>query len=75
MEFVENVWHHACLSFLKLKPTAYNNYRDADLDFTCLDVQNIINKYGIMPPHWHVFWDTLAETDTETIDSDTDDDL
>ena len=57
MKFVENDWHHACLTALNLKPSYDNMYNS--FDYTFEEIQNVINKYGKFPDPTHYYWEEL----------------
>ena len=57
LKFVEDEWHHACLSALNLHPTNDNRYND--FDYTFEEIQSIINKYGKSPDKNHYYWEEL----------------
>ena len=47
MRFVEDDWHHACLTYMDLKPT--DDVRCNDFDYTFEEIENIIKTYGKKP--------------------------
>ena len=57
MQFVEDDWHHACLSQYNLHPSFDNRYNDFDLDIQ--EIKSIINKYGKTPSRYHWYWDEI----------------
>lgn len=60
MQFVENDWHHACLSYYTLYPTDDAMYNSFDFDIP--EIEKIINKYGKTPPRCHWYWDEINNT-------------
>ena len=60
--YIENQWHHACLSAYNKSPSAENKYLDLKLNLNFEDIQDIINAYGIYPPENHWYWVKLTKT-------------
>ena len=55
MRFVEDDWHHACLTYMDLKPT--DDVRCNDFDYTFEEIEEIIKTYGKKPSSYHWYWD------------------
>jgi hypothetical protein len=64
MQFVEDDWHHACLSYYTLYPTDDEMYNSFDLDIK--EIELIINKYGKTPSRCHWYWDEIKNTLPDT---------
>jgi hypothetical protein len=57
MTFVENEWHHVCLSYLKKRPT--NDNRHNSFDYSFEEIQYMIKTYGKYPDKNHYYWEEL----------------
>ena len=55
MRFVEDDWHHACLTYMDLQPTDENRYNS--FDYTFEEIEEIIKTYGKNPSSYHWYWD------------------
>ncbi len=64
MQFVEDDFHHACLSKYNLHPSFDNRYNDYDLSIQ--DIVLIIDKYGKTPSKNHWYWDEIQNNFPET---------
>ena len=59
--YVENQWHHVCLTALELNPSTVNCYKNIAIDLDFEEIQDIINAYGIEPPQNHWYWGAMAQ--------------
>lgn len=53
MNYVEDIWHHATLTYNKLVP--FDDCRYNDLDYTDKEILDIIITYGVRTPNWMDF--------------------
>ena len=56
-KYIDDEWHHACLTALNLHPSDDNRYND--IEYTFEEIQNIIKKYGKYPDKNHYYWEEL----------------
>lgn len=54
LKYVEDLWHHATLTYYNLVPSNDTRYNDMDLDLK--EINEIINKYGVLPSKNHWYW-------------------
>jgi hypothetical protein len=59
MSYVEDDFHHACLTSMNLVPSNDNRY--SCLDYTFEEITHIIKLYGKKPCKDHWYWKELAE--------------
>ena len=68
MSYIENEWHHACLSAFNILPTYKTRFMDFDYKFE--EIQDIINAYGIDPPINHWYWSEITKIAYDRIIND-----
>jgi len=56
-KYVDDEWHHACLSALNIHPS--NDSRYNECEYTFEEIQIIIKKYGKYPDKNHYYWEEL----------------
>ena len=59
MSYLEDEFHHACLTYINMKPTYDTRYTCLDYEFE--DITEIINLYGKKPSKNHWYWKELDE--------------
>jgi len=65
MQYIENEWHHVCLTVLDLVPSASKRYNNLDFHFTFDNIEKIINRYNVYPPKHHWYWFELERQQLE----------
>ena len=65
MQYIEDKWHHVCLTVLDLVPSSSKRYNNLDFNFTFDNIQTIINIYNIYPPNHHWYWFELERQQLE----------
>lgn len=59
MSFVEDDWHHACLTYIGLTPSYDTRYND--FDYTDHEILDIILKYGVRTPKYMSFNNKMTD--------------
>lgn len=55
MQFVENDWHHAVLTYFNHIPTFEKRYPDEYKALTHLQIEDIMEEFEVDPPEHHWF--------------------
>lgn len=59
LNYLEDEWHHACLTYINMIPSYDTRY--TCLDYSFEEITEIIETYGKKPSKDHWYWDEMRE--------------